>query len=116
VTVHGEAATVEATGWRKTYILCASTTGMLEPLQLGIPGGPELLIVLLLAVLLFGASKIPKLARASGEAIGEFQKGREEVEQELQDIRDPSDGPAEDEEFVDTEPVTTDEETAGAEE
>ncbi len=83
---------------------------MLEPLQLGIPGGPELLIVLLLAVLLFGASKIPKLARASGEAIGEFQKGREEVEQELQDIRD---GPGEtetdgDDNFVETEPITAD--------
>ncbi|PSQ40385.1 hypothetical protein BRD10_02235 [Halobacteriales archaeon SW_12_71_31] len=54
----------------------------------GIPGGPEMLIVLLLAVLLFGASKIPKLARASGEAIGEFRKGREEVETELQEMRD----------------------------
>ena len=96
---------------------------MLEPLQLGIPGGPELLIVLLLAVLLFGASKIPKLARASGEAIGEFQKGREEVEQELQDIRDaPGESTAADtgdEDFVETEPVTAEEETeatAGADE
>jgi twin arginine-targeting protein translocase, TatA/E family len=54
----------------------------------GIPGGPELLIILLIAVLLFGANKIPKLARSSGEAIGEFQKGREEVEDELQQMRD----------------------------
>ena len=58
------------------------------PLQLGIPGGPELLVILLIAVLLFGANKIPKLARSTGEAMGEFQKGREEVEQELQDMRD----------------------------
>ena len=57
-------------------------------LQLGIPGGPELLIILLIAVLLFGANKIPKLARSTGEAMGEFQKGREEVEQELQSMRD----------------------------
>ena len=54
----------------------------------GIPGGSELLIVLLIAVLLFGANKIPKLARSSGQAIGEFQKGREEVEQELSEIKD----------------------------
>ena len=60
-----------------------------EPLFVGgIPGGPEMLIVLLLAVLLFGANKIPKLARSSGQAIGEFQKGREQVEQELKDMKD----------------------------
>jgi sec-independent protein translocase protein TatA len=51
--------------------------------QLGIPGGVELLVVLLIAVLLFGADKIPKLARASGQAIGEFQKGRDELQEEL---------------------------------
>jgi len=59
------------------------------PLQIpGIPGGPELLIILLIAVLLFGANKIPKLARSSGEAIGEFQKGRQEVEEELQQMQE----------------------------
>nr|WP_330166320.1 twin-arginine translocase TatA/TatE family subunit [Halobacterium sp. KA-6] len=52
------------------------------------PGGMEWAVILLIAVLLFGANKIPKLARSSGEAIGEFQKGREEVEQELQEMRD----------------------------
>ncbi|MFB6271198.1 MAG: twin-arginine translocase TatA/TatE family subunit [Halobacterium sp.] len=54
----------------------------------GLPGGMEWAVILLIAVLLFGANKIPKLARSSGQAIGEFQKGREEVESELEEMRD----------------------------
>ena len=46
-------------------------------------GGPELLIVLFIAVFLFGANKLPKLARSSGQAIGEFQKGREDIEADI---------------------------------
>ncbi|SEO35598.1 sec-independent protein translocase protein TatA [Halogranum amylolyticum] len=57
------------------------------PLFGPIPGGPELLIILLVLVLLFGANKIPKLARSTGQAMGEFQKGREEVEDELEQMR-----------------------------
>jgi sec-independent protein translocase protein TatA len=53
------------------------------PLFPGIPGGIEMLVVLLVIVLLFGANKLPKLARASGQAMGEFKKGREDVETEL---------------------------------
>ncbi|WP_435069563.1 Sec-independent protein translocase subunit TatA/TatB [Haloplanus sp. C73] len=55
------------------------------PLFPGLPGGPELLIVLFVLVLLFGANKIPKLARSTGQAMGEFKRGREELEQELQE-------------------------------
>ena len=62
-------------------------TGII-PLFPGIPGGPELLVILLIAILLFGANKIPELARSSGQAIGEFQKGREEVEEELKEMQE----------------------------
>ncbi len=72
----------------------------------GVPGGPELLIILFIAILLFGANKIPKLARSTGEAMGEFQKGREKVETELEEMRESDFEEGEDDEFVDTEPVT----------
>ncbi len=61
------------------------------PLIGGIPVGPELLIILLVLVLLFGANKIPKLARSTGQAMGEFKKGREEVEDELKNMQDEDD-------------------------
>jgi len=35
----------------------------------------------------FGANKIPKLARSTGQAMGEFKKGREQVEDELQQMQ-----------------------------
>jgi sec-independent protein translocase protein TatA len=80
----------------------------------GLPGGTELVVILLIAVLLFGANKIPKLARSTGEAMGEFQKGREEVEQELEEMRqggtdDTATDTTADDDFVDTEPVTSEE-------
>lgn len=59
------------------------------PLFGGIPVGPELLIILLVIILLFGANKIPKLARSTGQAMGEFKKGREEVEDELESLQEP---------------------------
>lgn len=67
---------------------------MLEtvPLFGAIPGGPEMLIILLVLVLLFGANKIPKLARSTGQAMGEFQRGREEIDEELQQMREGSKG------------------------
>ena len=76
------------------------------PLQLGIPGGPELLVILLIAVLLFGANKIPKLARSTGQAMGEFKRGRQQVEEELKEFEEVADPEAdivdeEDDEYMD---------------
>ena len=77
-------------------------------LQIGLPGTQEMMIILLIAVLLFGANKIPKLARSTGQAMGEFQKGREEVEQELEEIKDgPTTSDSEDETTEMTETTET---------
>lgn len=38
-------------------------------------GGQELIIILVILVFLFGANKIPALARGLGKSVGEFKKG-----------------------------------------
>lgn len=53
------------------------------------PGPLELGVILLILVLLFGPDKIPKLARSTGEAVAEFQRGRKEIEQELETDENP---------------------------
>lgn len=63
-------------------------SGMLVAQIPGIPGGPEVLVILMIIVLLFGTEKIPQLAGAIGEAQAEFEKSRQEVETELEQERD----------------------------
>lgn len=45
-------------------------------------GAPELLIVLAILLLVFGAAKLPKLARSMGQAGKEFKDGMKEGYQE----------------------------------
>jgi sec-independent protein translocase protein TatA len=44
-------------------------------------GAPELIIFLLVILLLFGSTKLPKLAKSLGEAQKEFKKGIAEAEE-----------------------------------
>ncbi len=48
----------------------------------GMPGPWEVVLIVVLFVVLFGAKKIPDLARSLGKAKGEFQKGLKEGAQE----------------------------------
>lgn len=41
-------------------------------------GGPELIIILVVVLVLFGGSQLPKLARGLGQAQKEFKKGMED--------------------------------------
>jgi sec-independent protein translocase protein TatA len=43
-------------------------------------GGPELIIVLVIILVLFGGKKLPDLARSLGRSLGEFKKGKDEGE------------------------------------
>lgn len=44
----------------------------------GRPGWGEILVIVLVIVLFFGAKRIPDIARALGKSLNEFKKGREE--------------------------------------
>ena len=42
-------------------------------------GGPEILLIVLALLLLFGGKKIPELMRGLGKGVSEFNKGKEEI-------------------------------------
>ena|SRR5687767_11350237 len=45
---------------------------------MNLPGGSEMLFLLLIVLLVFGASRLPKLARSMGQASKEFKQGLKE--------------------------------------
>ena len=45
--------------------------------------GPDMMVILLIVLLLFGAKKLPELARGMGRAVKVFSAARDEVEREL---------------------------------
>jgi sec-independent protein translocase protein TatA len=48
-------------------------------------GTTEILVILFIVLLLFGARKLPELARGLGKSVNEFKKGAAEAEKELKD-------------------------------
>ncbi len=46
-----------------------------------LPGGGELILILLIAVLLFGAKKLPDLGRSMGQSITNFKRGINEAKE-----------------------------------
>ena len=55
-------------------------------LGLGNLAGPDLLIILSIVLVLFGAKKLPDLARSIGQSMNEFRKAREDLDRDLQDV------------------------------
>ena len=47
------------------------------------PGPTEWVLILLIVLVLFGAKKLPELARSLGQSMNEFRKAREEFDKEL---------------------------------
>jgi len=62
---------------------------MFESITLQLPMGAEWIwIVIIIGVLIFGAKKIPELARTLGKSKGEFEKGKIESEKDLKEFKE----------------------------
>jgi len=57
-------------------------------------GMGELVIILLIVLLLFGASKLPEIAKGLGKAIKEFKKAGKEIKDDIDDVTKDDDKPA----------------------
>lgn len=65
---------------------------MFESISLQLPMGAEWIwIVIIIGVLIFGAKKIPELARTLGRAKGDFEKGKIESEKDLKEFKENQD-------------------------
>ncbi|MGB2402782.1 MAG: Sec-independent protein translocase subunit TatA/TatB [Akkermansiaceae bacterium] len=51
-------------------------------------GYPEMVVIFLIILLLFGAKKLPQLARGLGKSMGEFRKAKDEFEHEITKAED----------------------------
>ena len=45
--------------------------------------GPDLLVILVIALIVFGPKKLPELAKTIGRALGEFKKTTEEMKESI---------------------------------
>lgn len=57
------------------------------------PGGPEWFFIIAIVILLFGAKKLPELARGLGQSFGEFRKAKDEFDRELHRSTTPAPAP-----------------------
>jgi len=46
-------------------------------------GMPEMIIIMVVVLLLFGANRLPEIARGIGKSINEFRKAAEDVKKEI---------------------------------
>ena len=56
------------------------------PAMIGPIGMPELLVILGIAVLIFGASRVPQIAKSLGQAIKEFKKAGKDISDDVKEV------------------------------
>ena len=64
---------------------------MFESITNFVAGMEWVWIIVIVAVLIFGAKKIPELARTLGKAKGDFEKGKIESEKDLKEFKEKQD-------------------------
>ena len=64
---------------------------MFESLMMFVGGYEWVWIIVIVGVLLFGAKKIPELAKTFGKAKGEYKKGEIEADEELKKFKEQKD-------------------------
>lgn len=52
----------------------------------GTLGWPEIIIILIIALLLFGAKRLPEIGKSLGKAMKEFKKSFREISEDIEDI------------------------------
>ena len=52
-------------------------------LLLGMPGGPELILIAFIVLLLFGGRKLPELMKGLGKGIREFNNAKNSIQSEI---------------------------------
>ena len=62
----------------------------------GMPGGWEIALIALVILLIFGAKRLPGLARGLGQGIREFKGAVDGVKDELNDVQESIETPEED--------------------
>lgn len=53
---------------------------------LGVIGGPEIIVILLIVLVLFGGKKIPELMKGLGKGVKEYKKAMNGVEEEVDNV------------------------------
>ena len=68
-------------------------------------GPAEILLILVIALLVFGPNKMPDIARQVGKGIREFKRVQQHLKSELRDVVSEFDAPSSDSPTVDVDPV-----------
>lgn len=61
---------------------------------MALPGSYEILLIIFAIILLFGATKLPELARSMGQSMGEFKVGQIEAEKRYENMKNQVNPPA----------------------